>query len=80
MTDCTIDFVIEPFSEDAPGPHVMSGIKAIETSGLEVSMGPFGSTVSGEVDEVSEAIGAMVSAAARDGANRVLVEVVIDPP
>jgi uncharacterized protein YqgV (UPF0045/DUF77 family) len=78
MSNCTVDFVIEPFKEDAPGPHVMSGIKAIEASGLSVLMGPFGSTVSGTVDEVSGAIGAMVIAAAHDGANRVLVEVVID--
>jgi uncharacterized protein YqgV (UPF0045/DUF77 family) len=42
-------------------------------------MGPFGSTVSGTVTEVSHAIGSMVTAAAQDGANRVLVEVVIDP-
>jgi uncharacterized protein YqgV (UPF0045/DUF77 family) len=78
MSQCTVDFVIEPFNEGAPGPHVMSGIKAIETSGLRVSMGPFGSTVSGTVDEVSGAFGAMVTAAAHDGANRILVEVVID--
>ena len=58
----------------------MSGIKAIEASGLTVSMGPFGSTVSGPVDDVSPAIGAMVTAAAGDGANRVLVEVVINQP
>lgn len=50
----------------------------MESSGLAVSMGPFGSTVSGTVHEVSGAIGAMVTAAANDGANRVLVEVVID--
>jgi uncharacterized protein YqgV (UPF0045/DUF77 family) len=80
MSECTVDFVIEPFNEGAPGPHVMSGIKAIETSGLRVSMGPFGSTVSGPVDDVSPAIGAMVTAAAGDGANRVLIEVVIDQP
>lgn len=78
MNRCTIEFVIEPFSEDAPGQHVMSGIRAMESSGLAVSMGPFGSTVSGTVHEVSGAIGAMVTAAANDGANRVLVEVVID--
>jgi uncharacterized protein YqgV (UPF0045/DUF77 family) len=78
VSKCTVDFVIEPFKEDAPGPHVMSGIKAIEASGLNVSMGPFGSTVAGTIDEISGAIGAMVTAAAHDGANRVLVEVVID--
>jgi uncharacterized protein YqgV (UPF0045/DUF77 family) len=78
MNGCTVEFVIEPFTEGSPGPHVMAGIAAIETQGLSVSMGPFGSTVTGEVDEVSGAIGLMVAAAAQDGADRVLVEVVID--
>jgi uncharacterized protein YqgV (UPF0045/DUF77 family) len=75
---CTVSFTIEPFNEDNPGQHVMSGVRAMESSGLTVSMGPFGSTVSGTVHEVSPAIGAMVTAAVQDGANRVLVEVVID--
>ncbi|MEE8457186.1 MAG: thiamine-binding protein [Acidimicrobiia bacterium] len=78
MNRCTVEFAIEPFSEGSPGPHVMAGIAAMETQGLSVSMGPFGSTVTGAVDEVSGAIGLMVAAAAQDGAERVLVEVVID--
>lgn len=80
MSVCTVEFVIEPFVENAPGPHVMAGIEAMETRGLHVTMGPFGSIVSGTVSEVSGAIGAMVSAAVEDGARRVLVEVVIDGP
>ncbi len=78
MNDCTVEFVIEPFTEGSPGPHVVAGIEAIETRGLVVTMGPFGSTVSGPVEIVSSAISAMVEAAAKDGAKRVLVEVVID--
>ena len=50
----------------------------MEARGLDVSMGPFGSTVAGPVDTVSSAISAMVDAAVKDGARRVLVEVVID--
>ncbi|MFV1971364.1 MAG: thiamine-binding protein [Acidimicrobiia bacterium] len=78
MSECTVEFVIEPFTEGSPGRHVLSGIEAMEARGLRVSMGPFGSFVSGTVDEVSGAIGAMVAAAVEDGARRVLVEVVID--
>jgi uncharacterized protein YqgV (UPF0045/DUF77 family) len=78
VSNCTVSFTIEPFNEDNPGQHVMSGIRAMESSGLTVSMGPFGSTVSGAVHDVSPAIGAMVTAAVDDGASRVLVEVVID--
>lgn len=78
MKRCSLEFVIEPFVEDAPGPHVVSGIEAMEAKGLEVSMGPFGSTASGSVDAVSEGIGAMIAAAVNNGALRVLVEVVIE--
>ncbi|MCL1601778.1 MAG: thiamine-binding protein [Actinomycetia bacterium] len=80
MSECTVSFTIEPFNENDPGQHVMSGIRAMESSGLTVSMGPFGSTVVGSVHEVSPAIGAMVTAAVHDGADRVLVEVEIDQP
>jgi len=78
MTTCSVEFVIEPFVEGSPGPHVRSGIDAMAARGLEVSMGPFGSSVTGDVDAMSDAIGAMVAAAARDGARKVLVEVVMD--
>ena len=78
MKGCRVEFVIEPFIEGSPGPHVRSGIEAMVARGLEVSMGPFGSSASGDVEELTDAIGAMVNAAARDGAERVLVEVVMD--
>jgi len=78
MTHCHAEFVIEPFVEDAPGSHVRSGIAAVAARGLEVSMGPFGSSVAGSIDELAGAIGAMVSAAISDGADRVLVEVTVD--
>jgi uncharacterized protein YqgV (UPF0045/DUF77 family) len=78
MTTCSVEFVIEPFVEGSPGPHVRSGIDAMAARGLDVAMGPFGSSVTGDVDALSDAIGAMVSAAVRDGARRVLVEVVME--
>lgn len=78
MRRCTVEFVIEPFTEGSPGPHVVSGIDAMEARGLAVSMGPFGSSVAGEVGDVLDAAGAMVAAAVESGAHRVLVDVVID--
>jgi len=78
MTSCRVEFVIEPFLDGTPGPYVQSGIDAMSARGLAVSMGPFGSSVAGDVDDLAEAIGAMVAAAANDGARRVLVEVVMD--
>lgn len=75
MTRCTVEFVIEPFTDGDPGPHVRAGIDAIEATGLSVTMGPFGSSVEGDVDIVTAAVQAMAQAAIRDGADRVLVEI-----
>jgi uncharacterized protein YqgV (UPF0045/DUF77 family) len=75
MTRCTAEFVIEPFTDGDPGPHVRAGIDAIEAKGLVVSMGPFGSSVDGEIQAIAPAIDAMVRAAISDGADRVLVEI-----
>ena len=77
MSSCTAEFMIEPFNEGAPGSHVVAGVSAIQARGLTVEMGPFGSTVSGKVEEVSLAVSAMVTAAVNDGAERVLVELLI---
>lgn len=79
MTTCRVEFVIEPFTDGQPGPHVTAGIAAIEARGLTVTMGPFGSTVEGDTKTVSDAIASMVDAAISDGAARVLVEVVTSP-
>jgi len=75
MTRCTVEFVIEPFTDGNPGVHVRAGIEAMESRGLTVSMGPFGSSVEGDIESLTPAIEAMVQAAISDGAERVLVEV-----
>lgn len=75
MTECSVEFVIEPFTDGEPGRHVTAGIEAMEAQGLSVTMGPFGSTINGNVDVVTSAIASMVKAAMSDGAQRVLVEV-----
>lgn len=75
MTTCRVEFVIEPFTDGLPGPHVTAGIEAMEARGLSVTMGPFGSAVEGETAVVSDAISSMVRSAISDGAVRVLVEV-----
>jgi uncharacterized protein YqgV (UPF0045/DUF77 family) len=47
----------------------------MESQGLDVTMGPFGSIVEGDTASVATAIGSMVRSAIDDGAVRVLVEV-----
>ena len=43
------EFTIEPFVEGAPGPHVHAGLDAVRAAGFEPELGPFGSTVTGEL-------------------------------
>ena len=73
---CSAEFVIEPFVDGAPGSHVLDGIAAVEGHGLDVAIGPFGSTVSGSVDDVATAIADMLRVAMDGGADRILVHVV----
>lgn len=78
MSRSTVEFVIEPFAPGAPGPHVISGIEAMEAAGFDVSMGPFASRATGAASDMPDAIRKMLASAFEHGAHRVLVEVVID--
>jgi hypothetical protein len=39
-----VEFTIEPFIEGAPGDHVTAAVAAVESHGLNVEFGPFGSS------------------------------------
>ncbi len=75
MSDCTAEFLIEPFTEGDPGQHVKVGIAAMEAAGLSVAVGPFGNTVAGPVEEVVPAVARMLSDALDAGASRISVQV-----
>lgn len=72
---CSAEFLIEPFKEGEPGPHVEYGITAMEEAGLDVTIGPFGSSVSGPVPVVTEALARMLTEAMAAGASRISVQV-----
>ena len=42
----TVEFTIEPFVEGAPGPHVLAAVAVVESHGVFVEFGPFGSSFS----------------------------------
>jgi len=75
-----VEFTIEPFVEGRPGPHVTAAIAAAEDRGLDVEVGPFGSSVVVELAEVGAAIGAISDAAMANGATHVSVHVARDTP
>ena len=75
-----VEFTIEPFVEGRPGPHVIAAIAAAEARGLDVEVGPFGSSVVVDLAEVGSVIGAISDAAMANGATHVSVHVARDVP
>ncbi len=76
MTDhARAEFLVEPFEEGTPGPHVIAAIEACRSCGLEPAFGPFGSIISGAAPVVSAAIAAATSAALEAGASRIHVQI-----
>lgn len=67
------EFLVEPFNEGSPGPHVTEAVAAVEAHGLGVDVGPFGSVVQGDIDDVAGAMADMARAAIDHGADRVTV-------
>lgn len=72
------EFTVEPFVEGRPGAHVTAAVDAVRGVGLEPDMGPFGTSVTGDLERVVVAVSAAIEAAARSGAERVSVQVTLD--
>jgi uncharacterized protein YqgV (UPF0045/DUF77 family) len=72
------EFTVEPFVEGSPGPHVTAAIEAARAAGVEPDMGPFGTTIAGEVDDVLRALGEALRAATGSGADRISVQITVD--
>jgi uncharacterized protein YqgV (UPF0045/DUF77 family) len=70
-----IEFLVEPFSEGSPGPHVVAGIDAARAHGLDPEVGPFGTVVVVTDDLAAAVVGDVVRAALAHGASRVALQI-----
>ncbi|WP_394935189.1 thiamine-binding protein [uncultured Ilumatobacter sp.] len=68
MADAHLEILVEPFRENNPGPHVTAVLDAAAAAGLNADMGPFATTVDGDVDQLADAIADMIRAGFRNGA------------
>lgn len=73
-----VEFLVEPFVEGAPGPHVAAALEAVATAGLDSEVGPFGTVARGPLSQVSAAIDTMLCAAFTAGATRVSLQLSVD--
>jgi len=73
MAAVRLEILVEPFKEDQPGPHVAAAVGAFEQAGLDVEMGPFATTVDGELDAVVDALAIALKSSFAAGADRIRV-------
>lgn len=70
-----VEFLIEPFEEGRPGPHVTAAIAAAEDAGGQVEFGALSSTCVAPAEQVPSIVAALLSAAFANGATGVRISV-----
>lgn len=73
--DVAVEFLVEPFVEGNPGPHVDAAVDALEDRHIDVELGPFASLAAGDLDDVAEGLADMVRSAMRAGATSIQIRV-----
>jgi len=71
-----LEFMVEPFVEGRPGPHVTAAVDAARAAGGEVEFGPFGSTCRADSASMPDILAAIARAAFANGATHVSMHVV----
>lgn len=69
------EFLVEPFNEGNPGPHVEAALATFEAAGCPVEVGPFGSSLTGEPSEILPWLAEAFDRALEAGASRVTLTV-----
>jgi uncharacterized protein YqgV (UPF0045/DUF77 family) len=73
-----VEFLVEPFEEGRPGPHVDAAVAAFEQQGLTVEFGPFSSSTSGPIDAIADAVAEMIRSSMHTGATAIRIQVGAD--
>ena len=69
------EFLIEPFVEGSPGPHVKAALEACRLAGFDPDVGAFATTIDGPFDAVAATVDQLVRAAYDNGASAVQVRI-----
>lgn len=80
MPQARLEFLVEPFVINDPGPHVQAAVRTVEEAGLPADMGPFATTTTGELADLLDAVSRMLTAGFEAGATGVQLRVELDAP
>lgn len=70
-----VELTVEPFTEGSPGPHVTALVDQLKARGLDVDMGPFGTTIEGEHPAILRSLEPAMVASLANGATVLSVQV-----
>lgn len=73
MTPGQLEILVEPFRENDPGPHVTAVLDALNGYGFEPEMGPFSTTISGELADLLAVLQPVTAAGFEAGATAIQV-------
>jgi hypothetical protein len=74
-----VEFIVEPFVDGQPGPHVRAAVEAATAAGADVDFGPFGSTARVAPEAMPDVVAAITRAAFANGATHVTIHVASAP-
>ena len=70
-----VEFLVEPFVNNNPGPHVSAAVQVADRAGLAPDMGPFATTATGDLEQVLGSLADLVRASFENGATSVQVRI-----
>lgn len=70
-----VELTVEPFTEGNPGPHVTSVVDQLRARGLDVDMGPFGTTIEGEHPAILRSLEPAIVASLANGATGLSLQI-----
>jgi len=73
VPEARLEILVEPFKMNDPGPHVMAVVTAARAAGLDVDMGPFATTATGDLATILDTSSTMLRTGFDAGATSIQI-------
>jgi uncharacterized protein YqgV (UPF0045/DUF77 family) len=72
-----VEFTTEPFDMDGFPEHAKAARRVVDEAGLEVEVGPFGTSAEGAAEQVLAAVDRLVRQSLEHGASQISLQVTV---